>query len=172
MHQCRIYSAALFVLAFLVIPSHVRAQAVIKPLFSSLEAVAVPFARDTVRESAEEGLDPVSSSSLFMGVVGALGGAAIGGGQTSSSCSKVCRSRTAAAGAAIGAGALIPLGAHLGNKGKGNLLLSTLATSVVGLAGYGLASAVPGHPTGAIVFLTAPIQVVLASKVEKSTTRH
>jgi hypothetical protein len=169
MHQRR-KTSVLFVLALFAIPSHMHAQAVIKPLFSRLDAIAAPFGADTVRESTEEGLDPVSSSSLFMGVVGALGGAAIGGGQASSTCSKVCRSRSAAAGAAIGAGVLIPLGAHVGNKGRGNLLLSSLATSAVGLAGYGLASAVPGHPTGAIVFLTAPIQVVLATKVEKSTT--
>jgi hypothetical protein len=59
----------------------------------------------------------------------------------------------------------------VGNKGRGNLFLTTLATSAVGLAGFGLASAVPGHPTGAVVFLTAPIQVVLATKIQKSTTR-
>ncbi len=172
MNGRRSFSAILFVVGVCVIPSQVRAQAFVKPVFSRLEPAAAPLARDTVKQSTEEGLDAVSSSGLFMGVLGALGGAAIGGGQSSSSCTKSCRSHNAGSGATIGAGVLIPLGAHIGNKGKGNLLLSSLGTTVVGLAGFGLASVIPSRPIGAIVFLTAPLQVVLASKVEKSTTHQ
>src|SRR4051812_45440015 len=168
-----------FVMAFSfafsgLVPAGAHAQQY-RPLFrADLASVAVHIQQDTVRASAEEGMDPISASSLFMGVIGALGGAAVGAAALSSSrsaeCSKTCRTRNAAAGASIGAGVLIPIGAHVGNDGKGNIFLSALTTAAVGLAGYGIASAVPGHPTAAVVFLTAPIEIILAGKVERATT--
>jgi hypothetical protein len=119
-------------------------------------------------EPDEEGPDPVMASGLFLGVIGMLGGAALGGARESA-CDKECRAHSGAIGAIAGGALMIPIGAHIGNRGRGNLLLSMLAASAVGAAGFGAASLLPGRPVAAAVFFTAPIQVVLAAKIEHWT---
>jgi hypothetical protein len=154
------------------VPDATVAQRLARPSYGALLiAPAVLQPSGTGRHSIEpedEGLDPVMASGLFLGVIGMLGGAAVAGTR-GAECDRECRTHTGAVGATTGAALMIPIGAHIGNRNRGNLLLSILAASAIGAAGFGAASLLPGRPVAAAVFLTAPIQVVMAAKIERWT---
>jgi hypothetical protein len=116
--------------------------------------------------------DAMSTSGLFLGIVGMLGGAAIGSQIGQSDCparevDKGCVGRHAYTGALIAGTVLVPIGVHLANRDRGSLPLSMAVSALAaGLLYYGL-KAVPGEPIAMAPFLAAPVQVVTSIRLEK-----
>ena len=116
--------------------------------------------------------DAMSTSGFFLGIVGMLGGAAIGSqiGQSDCPSREVddgCVGRHAYTGALVAGTVMVPIGVHLASPDRRNLPLS-LAVSVLAASVfyYGL-KAVPGDPVAMAPFLAAPVQVFTSIKLEK-----
>jgi hypothetical protein len=108
----------------------------------------------------------MSTSGFFLGVIGMLGGAAIGSGIGSAQCGEDCVSRAAFGGASIAGAIMVPVGVHIAAEKPRNLLVSMGFSALAGAAlWYGLNS-VPGRPVALAPFVAAPLQVWTAMKVE------
>jgi hypothetical protein len=116
--------------------------------------------------------DAMSTSGFFLGIIGMLGGAAIGSQIGQSDCpsravDERCVGRHAYTGALVAGTILVPIGVHLANSERRNLPLSMAVSALAaGVFYYGL-KAVPGEPIALAPFLAAPIQVVTSIKLEK-----
>jgi hypothetical protein len=161
----------------LVTPVAARAQirnTALDSASASLPADSSQAARPASEQPQEMGKidDDMSTSGFFLGIVGMLGGAAIGSQIGQSSCparevDKDCVGEHAYAGALIGGTFLVPIGVHIANKDRGNLPLSIAVSAVVASAFYYGLKAIPGEPVAMAPFLAAPIQVVTSIKLER-----
>ncbi len=110
-------------------------------------------------------------------LLGGLTGLAIGAGAglllgagTDVCGDEWCPLATLTIGAAIGESVGMAAGAHLVNRGRGDLFRGAIMTTLVGAAGIGLASAFDsGAP--ATLAVTALAQALVASAIEGSTAR-
>jgi len=120
----------------------------------------------------EEDEGALSVSGAFLGVVGMLGGAAIGSGLSRSRCgAEGCSGRGAAVGALVGGAVGVPLGVHLANRARGNFGLGLAASVAIGAASYGLMHALPGRPVALSVFFATPAQLFGVSALERRGRR-
>lgn len=110
---------------------------------------------------------------LVGGLIGFGVGAGAGflvGAKTDACGDEWCPLAAATIGAALGESIGMAAGAHLVNRGRGNLLRTATMTTLVGAAGLGLASAFDsGAP--ATLGVTALVQALMASAIEGSTAR-
>jgi hypothetical protein len=97
--------------------------------------------------------------------VGVVGGGLIG---LSQDCYEDECILDALLGAGVGTSLAIPTAVHVANRGRGNLLVSMLATSLVGAVGVGTAFAAG---SGEVLVLTPVAQIVAAVVTERATTR-
>ena len=97
--------------------------------------------------------------------VGVVGGGLIGLGRD---CYEETCILDGIFGAAIGTSLAIPTAVHLANGGRGNLLVSTLATGLVGAVGVGTAFAAG---SAEVLVLTPVVQIVAAVVTERATMR-
>lgn len=116
--------------------------------------------------------DVMSTSGIFLGIVGMLGGAVAGSAISQSACDdsedEKCRSRHAFTGALIAGTALVPIGVHIANKNPGSLVKSLAVSTVAGVALYYGMKSIPGEPVQIAPFLSAPIQMVTSVKIERA----
>lgn len=114
--------------------------------------------------------DAMSISGMFLGIVGMMGGAAVASGIKQSDCDDSeedgCLARHAFTGALIAGTALVPIGVHIANNNKKNLLTSLAVSTVAGAAIYFAMRAIPGEPVEIAPFLSAPVQMVTSIKIE------
>lgn len=123
--------------------------------------------------------DSIASGGARFGgaLVGGLAGFGVGAGagfligaKTDACGDEWCPFATATIGAALGESIGMAAGAHLANRGRGNLLRTAVMTTLVGAAGLGLAGAFEsGAP--ATLTVTALVQALMASAIEGSTAR-
>lgn len=116
--------------------------------------------------------DAMSTSGFFLGIVGMLGGAAVGSQIGQSDCpsrdvDKDCVARHAYTGALVAGTVLVPIGVHLASPDRRNLPLSLAVSALAAGAFYYGLKAVPGEPVAMAPFLAAPIQVVTSIRLEK-----
>ena len=91
----------------------------------------------------------MGTSGFFLGVIGMLGGAAVGGSIGAGDCpsrqeDKGCMGRHAYTGALIAGTILVPIGVHIANKNRRNLPLSMAVSTALGVAMYYGMKAIPG----------------------------
>ena len=114
--------------------------------------------------------DAMSMSGMFLGIVGMMAGAAVASGLAQDGCADSpedrCVSRNAFTGALIAGTALVPVGVHIGNKDRKNLLASLAVSTLAGAAIYYGMRAIPGEPVELAPFVAAPLQIVTSIKVE------
>jgi hypothetical protein len=114
--------------------------------------------------------DAMSMSGMFLGIVGMMGGAAVASGLKQDACQDSedddCLIRHAFTGALIAGTVLVPIGVHIANPKKKNLLTSLAVSSVTGAAMYFALRAIPGEPVHIAPFLAAPVQMVTSIKIE------
>jgi len=114
--------------------------------------------------------DAMSMSGMFLGIVGMMAGAAVASGLAQDGCADSpedrCVSRNAFTGALIAGTALVPVGVHIGNKDRKNLLASLAVSTLAGAAIFYGMRAIPGEPVELAPFVAAPLQIVTSIKVE------
>jgi hypothetical protein len=145
------------------------AAALVAPSIS--QPVSVLAQQEQQQEVRPE--EEMSTSGLFLGIIGMLGGAAFGSSLGQADCpsrdvDKDCVSRHASIGALIAGTASIPLGVHLANKRRKNLPLSLAISAATGAALYYGMKAIPGEPIGMAPFVAAPLQVITSVRAERS----
>jgi hypothetical protein len=160
--------------AMAVTPLAARAQQVSSPLFLAVEHAsmtrpAIDLAQDPPSDKPE---DVMSTSGMFLGIIGMLGGAVIGNAVSQNSCrdeedEEACRGRKAFTGALIAGTILVPVGVHIANKEPGNLLMSLAVSAVAGAGLYYGFKSIPGEPIQIAPFLSAPLQMVTSIKIER-----
>lgn len=101
------------------------------------------------------------------GAVGVFTGAIVGGRLTEHDCED-CGLVGAADGAVAGGSALLPLGVHLANRGRGNLGRSLLASLAVGAIGWGATLATN---KGELMLAVPVLQVATSVIIERATSR-
>jgi hypothetical protein len=101
------------------------------------------------------------------GAVGVFAGALAGAKLTAHDCED-CALIGAVYGAMAGGSALLPLGVHLANQGRGNLGLSLLSSLAIGAVGLGVASAT----NSAVVMLPVPVLQIVSSMLIERKTRE
>jgi hypothetical protein len=106
-------------------------------------------------------------SGLAFGAVGLYGGALIGDRVARGCESEDCTWPALFSGAGIGMSAMIPLGVHLANHRKGNLLLELLASAA--LCAGGAAVGFSGAP-GALLAIP-PAQIASSILIERLTAK-
>jgi hypothetical protein len=116
--------------------------------------------------------DEMSTSGFFLGIIGMLGGAAVGSQVGSGQCpsreeDKECMGRHAYTGALIAGTFMVPIGVHIANKNRRNLPLSLAVSALTGSTLYLVMKNIPGEPIAMAPFLAAPLQVVTSMKMEK-----
>lgn len=162
----------LSLIAAAIVPTTAAAQHA-STSFLSTPSVAVPqlnfgVAQDPPSDRPE---DVMSTSGIFLGIVGMLGGAVVGSAVSQSKCKdsddEKCRSQYAFTGALIAGTALVPIGVHIANKNPGSLAKSLAVSAVAGTALYFAMKAIPGEPVQIAPFLSAPIQMVTSVKIER-----
>ena len=131
--------------------------------------MSLPLVQEPNLDKPEE---VMGTSGFFLGVIGMLGGAAVGGSIGSGDCpsrdvDKGCMGRHAYTGALIAGTALVPLGVHLANKDRRNLLLSMAVSTALGVGLYYGMKAIPGSPIAMAPFVAAPLQVVTSVRIEQ-----
>ena len=114
----------------------------------------------------------MGTSGFFLGIIGMLGGAAVGGSIGAGDCpardvDKDCMGRHAYTGALIAGTVLVPIGVHLANKNRRNLPVSMAVSSALGVAMYYGMKAIPGSPIAMAPFVAAPLQVVTSVRIEQ-----
>ena len=114
----------------------------------------------------------MGTSGFFLGVIGMLGGAAVGGSIGAGDCpsrevDKGCMGRHAYTGALIAGTVLVPVGVHIANKNRRNLPLSMLVSAALGVGMYYGMKAIPGSPIAMAPFVAAPLQVVTSVRIEQ-----
>lgn len=122
--------------------------------------------------NVEKPEEVMGTSGFFLGVIGMLGGAAVGGSIGLGDCpardvDKDCMGRHAYTGALIAGTALVPLGVHLANKNRRNLPMSMAVSTALGVALYYGMKAIPGSPIAMAPFVAAPLQVVTSVRIEQ-----
>ena len=133
---------------------------------------AAQFDFDVSREAPrahQEELDAngkMSTSGFFLGVIGMLGGAAIGSGVGNARCGQDCVGRAASGGASIAGAFMVPIGVHLAAEKPRNLLVSLGLSTLAGTAIWFGFNSIPGRPVALAPFVAAPVQVWTAMKVE------
>ena len=150
---------------------------------SPLSAVAQqaqpnPLATDSAKSKVtdDDPLNPVwgpkdmmSMSGMFLGIVGMMGGAAIGGVIGQAQCEegqKGCMGHHSFTGALVAGTFFVPIGVHLANKEPQNLLKSMAVSMLAGTAFYFSMKAIPGEPVHIAPFLAAPVQMVTSIRIE------
>ena len=113
----------------------------------------------------------MGTSGFFLGIIGMLGGAAVGGSIGSGDCpsrqeDKGCMGRHAYTGALIAGTILVPVGVHIANKNRRNLPLSMAVSTALGAVMYYGMKAIPGSPIAMAPFVAAPLQVVTSVRIE------
>jgi hypothetical protein len=129
------------------------------------------FEFDVGREAprAQEELDAngkMSTSGFFLGVIGMLGGAAIGSGVGNARCGEDCVGRAASGGASIAGAFMVPIGVHMAAEKPRKLLVSLGLSTLAGTAIWFGFNSIPGRPVALAPFVAAPVQVWTAMKVE------
>jgi hypothetical protein len=126
--------------------------------------------RAAVRKSAADSAFPSANGSgmILGGVTGFVLGYAIGGLVGSAIESGEDDLGAAIFGGAVVSSFTIPLGVHLGNHSRGNVLDDLLASAVIGFAGIGIAAATND---GVPLLLTSLTQVIASSWLEERATR-
>lgn len=160
--------------AVAIMPLAASAQQASSPVFLAVEQTSAPraaldLAQDPPSDKPE---DVMSTSGMFLGIVGMLGGAVIGSAVSQNACGEeedeeACRGRKAFTGALIAGTILVPVGVHIANKEPGNLLKSLAVSAVAGAALYYGFKAIPGEPIQIAPFLSAPLQMVTSIKIER-----
>jgi hypothetical protein len=122
--------------------------------------------------NVEKPEEVMSTSGFFLGIIGMLGGAAVGGSVGAGDCpsrtvDKECMSRHAYTGALIAGTLMVPIGVHIANNHRRNLPLSMATSAALGAAMYYGMKAIPGSPIGMAPFISAPLQVVTSVRIER-----
>ena len=165
----RFAGAVLPILLLVVAPLGASAQQrqivfTANPVAAPLAIAPVSLAQEPPEETQE---DMMSKSGMFLGIVGMLAGAAIGSGVSQAHCDdKRCTSRYAFTGALISGSLLVPIGVHIANAERRNLLASLGVSALAGTALYYAMRAIPGEPIQIAPFLAAPVQMVTSIKIE------
>lgn len=163
-------STVLSMLCVLCAPALASAQ---QRTAAAFEAVPQAFViQQDPQEQEEKPEEAMSTSGFFLGIIGMLGGAAMGSQIGQNSCpsreeDKDCMGRHAYTGALIAGTVLVPIGVHLANKDRRNLPLSLAVSALTGSALYLVMKTIPGEPIAMAPFLAAPLQVVTSVKVER-----
>lgn len=147
---------------------HAAASVIARQIARPVNAVQPQEQQQEVRPE-----DEMSTSGFFLGIIGMLGGAAIGSSFGQADCpsravDKDCVGRHASVGALIAGTAAIPLGVHLANRHRKNLPISMAISAVTGVAMYYGMKAIPGEPIGMAPFIAAPLQVITSVRAERS----
>lgn len=109
----------------------------------------------------------MATGGVIGGVVGVFAGALVGARLTEHDCED-CGLVGAVYGAVAGGSALLPLGVHVANRGRGNFGMSLLSSLAIG--GVGLA--VAHESNSAAVMIPVPIlQIVSSILIERKTER-
>ena len=108
----------------------------------------------------------MTTSGFFLGVVGMLGGAAVGSGVGSARCGQECVGRAASGGATIAGSLMVPIGVHIAAQQPRNLLWSVAASVAAGSLVWAGFNAIPGRPVALAPFVAAPFQVWSSMKIE------
>jgi hypothetical protein len=129
--------------------------------------LVVPVQQST-DQMDEEGR--MTTSGFFLGAIGMLAGAAVGSGVGSSVCEDRggCVTRYASGGAAIVGALTVPVGVHVAADHPKELPATVLASVGVGGAIWGLINLIPGRPVPLAPFIAAPLQIWLATRMERS----
>ena len=165
----RFAGAVLPIVLLVVAPLDASAQQRQNLFAADATATAPAFAHVSLAQEPPEETpeDMMSKSGMFLGIVGMLAGAAIGSGVSQSHCDdKRCTSRYAFTGALISGSILVPIGVHIANEKRRNLLASLGVSAVAGTALYYGMNAIPGRPIQIAPFLAAPVQMVTSIKIE------
>lgn len=117
----------------------------------------------------------MAAAGLLGGTIGFFGGAYVGAGLASGCAGDFCGIGETIFGAAAGESLGIPLGVHLANGGRGNLLLEILASAGIGAAGLMLVigNSNSADQTASIVTVAATpiVQLITSIAIERSTGR-
>ncbi len=124
-----------------------------------------PAIQPIPRERANPAL--MAAAGAAGGAVGFFAGALAGAKLTEHDCED-CAFVGAIYGAVAGGSALLPLGVHVANRGRGNLGLSLLSSLVIGGAGLALAS---GTNSAAVMVPVPVLQIVSSILIERRTER-
>lgn len=173
------FGAALPLALLLAAPGMAFGQQKIAFAFDSYTSAVAPAAVAGARPLVilqEPNIDKpeevMGTSGFFLGIIGMLGGAAVGGAIGSGDCpsravDKDCMGRHAYTGALIAGTVLVPIGVHLANKERRNLPLSMAVSTAMGIAAYYGMRAIPGSPIAMAPFVAAPLQVVTSVRIER-----
>ncbi len=160
-------------LALLAIaPVAASAQQADATYFASEHVVAAPRLAMAIMQDppSEKPEDVMGRSGIFLGIVGMLGGAAIGSGISQGHCESTdegCTSRWAFTGALVASTIMVPLGVHIANEKPKSLLKSIAVSAVAGTVLYYGFKAIPGEPIQIAPFLAAPLQMVTSLRIER-----
>jgi hypothetical protein len=113
--------------------------------------------------------DMMSMSGMFLGIVGMMGGAAMGSALGQGQCEdaeKGCMGRHAFTGALVAGTFFVPLAVHLANQQPRNFVKSIAVSMIAGAAFYYSMKAIPGQPVQIAPFLAAPVQMLTSIKIE------
>ena len=168
MTKC-VIGAVLPLLLLAVSPPSLHAQHAQLSAFA--EPSATPITLRSVQDPQEMDSpeDQMSMSGMFLGIVGMLGGAAIGSAVAQGECKngpEGCIGRHAFTGALIAGSFMVPLGVHLANKEPRRFIQSLAVSALAGAAFYYSLRAIPGAPIQIAPFLAAPVQMVTSIKIE------
>lgn len=116
--------------------------------------------------------EAMGTSGFFLGMVSVLAGATVGSQIGQSNCppkaeDKDCMARHAYTGALIAGTVMVPLGVHLVNSNRRNLVQSMAVSAALGSALYFGSRAIPGKPIAMGTFLAVPLQVFTSVKMEQ-----
>lgn len=166
---------ALPLLLLAVVPAAASAQQRTQLAFETTqsELVAAAVAQPTAPVQEREEMRPeeiMGTSGFFLSIVSMMGGAAIASG--TASCppraeDRECSTRRAVVGALIAGTVAAPIGVHIAAKEPKNLAKSLGLSAVAGGALYLIFDALPGSPTAIAPFLSMPVQVFTAVRLEK-----
>lgn len=135
------------------------------------------FSTPLVMQQSENGSIPKMAAIGLLGggiglVVGGLGGTVITDDRSSDSSDDLSFLSGMVVGGTIGESLMLPLGVHLGNKRRGQLMPAMLASLAIGAGGVVLAIATEDQAPlpGVILALTPIAQLVTSIAIERSTS--
>lgn len=157
-------------------PIVAHAQQATTDSFAIASAPTLPPTLDMPQDPpSDKPEDVMSTSGMFLGIVGMLGGAVIGSAVSQGNCEdeseRGCRGRYAFTGALIAGSISVPLGVHIANKRPGSFMKSLAVSALAGTALYYGMKAIPGEPIQIAPFLAAPVQMVTSIKIETATRK-